>query len=110
MGVIPFSDPYGVQITLSLFSGGLRYASTTGYYLAALRAASSPINFRMHRVPARRFLKRQGDAQRRRFVIQTAGEHDCLRQMLQRTIVSSRNVEEAAGQTHRRVARQGRDR
>ena len=64
----------------------------------------------MHRVPLRRFLKRERDAQRRRFVIQTAGEHDRLRQVLQRTIVRSGNVEEAAGQTHRRVARQVRDR
>lgn len=44
-----------------------RWSLTTDYSLAALRAAVkqlSPINFRMDRVPLRRLLKSQSDAQR----------------------------------------------
>ena len=36
----------------------------------------SPIDFRMHRVPLRGLLECQRDAQRRRFIVQAAGEHD----------------------------------
>jgi len=40
MGVEPFSQTFGMlNYSLLSFSGGLRYASTTGYYLAAFPAA-----------------------------------------------------------------------
>src|SRR5205814_10068200 len=42
----------------------------------ACHASSSPINFRVHRVPLGRLLERQSDAQRRGFVIQSTREHD----------------------------------
>jgi hypothetical protein len=35
--VIP-TDPSGVRTNCSLLSGGLRYATTTGYYLPAFQA------------------------------------------------------------------------
>ena len=50
----------------------------------------------MHRVPLRRLLKRQRDAQRRCFVVQAAGEHDRSRQTWR--------ARETAGNTDRRMA------
>ena len=52
----------------------------------------------MHGVPLGRLFERQRDAQRRGFVVQAAGEHDCARQ--------ARRTREAAGNANRRVAGQ----
>src|SRR5712691_10122087 len=75
-------------------------ASTTGYYLRALRAApslSSPINFRVHCVPFGGLLESQSDAQRRGFVVKSARKHDRSRQ--------ARRARETARDANRRMAR-----
>jgi hypothetical protein len=36
-----FAHPFGVHFTIHMCSGGLRFAPTTGYYLAAPRAATA---------------------------------------------------------------------
>lgn len=41
-GVVIVSHPFRVPITNSFFPVGLRFAATTGYYLAALQAAVLP--------------------------------------------------------------------
>ena len=38
------SHPFRVQISCSLVTGGLRYAPTTGYFLATLRVAVKEVN------------------------------------------------------------------
>jgi len=34
--------PFGVQVVLTVLTGGLRFATTTGYLLPTLRVASAP--------------------------------------------------------------------
>src|SRR5713226_6596046 len=76
-------DPTGL-CTASITSAGLSRSRESGIRPEALpicrHHSSYPINFRVHRVPFGRLLKRQSDAQGRCFVVQTAGEHDCSRQ------------------------------
>ena len=45
-------------------------------------------------MPLRRLFERERDAQRRRFIVQSASEHDCLWQMLDRAVISSRDIKE----------------
>jgi len=58
----------------------------------------------MHGVPLCDLFEPERDAQGRRFIVQTAGEHDRLRQMLERTVVRGGYVEESARHADRWMA------
>ena len=62
-----------VFIALGSKRGGIFYPRFPGLI-------SRPVNLRVHRMPLRRLLERERDAQRRGFVIQPPGEHDRTRQ------------------------------